>query len=406
MSKNWQVPSVVESTTEKISSVVTGTPEKLKAVSSAVIGFGRSVVIGDIQPQDVDTEMSELVLDNNKTNEDDDIEIEDGSYSADQRELLRPQDGDSDDDDEYIDETMPTTPEEPQVTCCTPAWWSVPQGSHGYPRWRHVFFRWRTLFIAIVLAGFVTVLYLFSKHNSPIRAKLYSFFDFLDKEVPVGWGAVVFAEVYAICEAAFLPGTPFDLAAGFAFGPWIGSASAWIGATVGSVVAFWFGRTLLRKWAAKKLRSNPKLRALDRAIGENTFKLVLLTRLSPVLPNPLLSYVYGVTKVSFPSYLLASFLGFGPMTILYSYFGSILRDVAEIFDPDDKTRETQKKEKIITLVVAIITTIAIMIVVTYITRRALASAMDEKKDTKQERRKKRRTAPISVEETEYKFERG
>jgi len=48
-----------------------------------------------------------------------------------------------------------------------------------------------------------------------------------------------------------------------------GSASAWIGATVGSVVAFWFGRTLLRKWAAKKLRSNPKLRALDRAIGNN-----------------------------------------------------------------------------------------------------------------------------------------
>jgi len=46
----------------------------------------------------------------------------------------------------------------------------------------------------------------------------------LQKEVPVGWGAVVFAEVYAICEAAFFPGTPFDLAAGFAFGPWIGSS--------------------------------------------------------------------------------------------------------------------------------------------------------------------------------------
>jgi len=61
------------------------------------------------------------------------------------------------------------------------------------------------------------------------------------------------------------------------------------------------------------------------------------------------------------------------------YSFGITRDVAEIFDPDDKTREAQKKEKIITLVIAIITTIAIMIVVTYITRRALASAMDEGK---------------------------
>jgi len=46
--------------------------------------------------------MSEIVVE-----DDGDIEIEDGSYGNESSELLKSEDGDSDDDDEYIDETMP-----------------------------------------------------------------------------------------------------------------------------------------------------------------------------------------------------------------------------------------------------------------------------------------------------------
>lgn len=48
---------------------------------------------------------------------------------------------------------------------------------------------------------------------------------------------------------------------------------------------------MVRDWAARAMRERPMLHALDAAIDDHGFKLVLLTRLSPLLPFPLLNFV-------------------------------------------------------------------------------------------------------------------
>ena len=59
-------------------------------------------------------------------------------------------------------------------------------------------------------------------------------------------------------------------------------------------------------------------------VGEHEgWKVVGLTRLSPIFPFTLLNYAYGVTKVKFSHYVLASWIGMMPGTILYVYVGSL-----------------------------------------------------------------------------------
>lgn len=43
-------------------------------------------------------------------------------------------------------------------------------------------------------------------------------------------------------------------------------------------------------------QDNPKYKAIDRAIGKESFKVVTLLRLSPLLPLALSNYFYGITR--------------------------------------------------------------------------------------------------------------
>ncbi len=72
------------------------------------------------------------------------------------------------------------------------------------------------------------------------------------------------------------------------------------------------------------MAKRPLFRALDAAVAEGGFKIVLLTRLSPLLPFVLLNYAFGLTRVKLRDYVLASWLGMLPGTLLYIYIGSTL----------------------------------------------------------------------------------
>jgi uncharacterized membrane protein YdjX (TVP38/TMEM64 family) len=65
----------------------------------------------------------------------------------------------------------------------------------------------------------------------------------------------------------------------------------------------------------------PKFKALDKAIGREGFKIILLLRLSPVFPFALSNYMYGLTAVRFWPYITATLIGFAPGTLAYVYSG-------------------------------------------------------------------------------------
>jgi hypothetical protein len=86
----------------------------------------------------------------------------------------------------------------------------------------------------------------------------------------------------------------------------------------------------LREWVARKVSGNPKFNAIDEAVGREGFKIVFLLRLSPVFPFNLLNYSLGLTKVSFKHYALASMIGMLPGGLMYVYFGSAARSIADV----------------------------------------------------------------------------
>ena len=144
------------------------------------------------------------------------------------------------------------------------------------------------------------------------------------------WGPIFVALFYIVACVFFLPGSVLTLGAGFLFGVPVGLVTAWTGATVGACAAFIVGRTLARDWVASKVSGNPKFTAVDEAVGRQGFKIVLLLRLSPVFPFNFLNYALGLTKVSFGKYALASFIGMLPGGLMYVYFGSVARSLADV----------------------------------------------------------------------------
>jgi len=143
-------------------------------------------------------------------------------------------------------------------------------------------------------------------------------------------GAVLLALAYVPACILFVPGSLLTLGAGFALGVPIGTVAVSAGSTAGAAAAFLLGRTLARDLIEARVSSDPRFLAIDRAVEREGFKIVLLTRLSPVFPFNLLNYAYGLTKVSFRDYLLASWIGMLPGTLMYVYLGSAIQTLAEL----------------------------------------------------------------------------
>lgn len=73
-------------------------------------------------------------------------------------------------------------------------------------------------------------------------------------------------------------------------------------------VAFLIARYFARERILKLVEDNKKFLAIDKAIGENGFRVVTLLRLSPLLPFSLGNYLYGLTSVKFVPYVLGRFV--------------------------------------------------------------------------------------------------
>ena len=142
------------------------------------------------------------------------------------------------------------------------------------------------------------------------------------------WGPAVFVAGYIGATVAFVPGSVLTLAAGAVFGFW-GTAYVMVGATIGAALAFLVARYIARGTIETRFQGNERFVALDRAVGRQGLKIVLLLRLSPVFPFNLLNYALGLTNVRFMDYFIAS-VGMVPGTLLYIYYGKLAGDVARL----------------------------------------------------------------------------
>ena len=186
------------------------------------------------------------------------------------------------------------------------------------------------------------------------------------------WGPAVFIAGYIVTTIAFIPGAVMTLAAGAVFGLPKATVYVLTGATLGSAAAFLISRYLAREAVAARVAGNARFAAIDRAVGAQGFKMVLLMRLSPVFPYNLLNYSLGLTTVRFTDYALAS-IGMLPGTLLYAYYGVLAGDVARLAGG---TAVARGPGYYAVLVLGLIATIAVSTLVTRAARRALRNATD------------------------------
>jgi len=144
------------------------------------------------------------------------------------------------------------------------------------------------------------------------------------------WGGVIFVAIYVVATVCFIPGSLLTLGGGFVFKLKWGVFLVWLGATIGATLAFLLGRTALRSWIAEKVQQYPRFRAVDAAVNKRGWVIVLLLRLTPILPFNLLNYALALTDVKFLQYFLPTAFGMIPGTTLYVYFGSLASDIADI----------------------------------------------------------------------------
>ena len=184
---------------------------------------------------------------------------------------------------------------------------------------------------------------------------------------------IAFMLIYVVATVAFLPGSILTLGAGVLFGIVKGSVFVFLGATIGATLAFLVGRYLARSWVSDKIAGNQKFSAIDRAVGKEGLKIVLLTRLSPIFPFNLLNYGLGVTGVSLKDYVLGS-VGMIPGTIMYVYIGSLAGSLATI--GGEPQSDVNPVAQWAIRIIGLIATVGVTLYVTKIARKALDESIE------------------------------
>jgi len=200
---------------------------------------------------------------------------------------------------------MKSRPHQPRIT--------APANTAPTPGFRWQWLLYFILAIALVGAG----------KYFHVQDRLQRALEWLGQLGP--WAPALFIALYAVATVLLIPGSVLTLGAGAVFGVIWGSIYASIASTLGAAAAFLIGRYLARDAIARKIEGNTRFAAIDRAVASAGWKIVGLTRLSPVFPFTLLNYAFGLTRVTFTHYALASWIGMMPGTVMYVYLGSLAK---------------------------------------------------------------------------------
>ena len=220
---------------------------------------------------------------------------------------------------------------------------------------------------AVVVAGLIIAANHFGvteKINNALNAAL----NWIDGLGPLGY--LAFIAIYILASVLFISGAVLTLGAGLVFGVVKGSILVSVASVAAATVSFLIGRYLAREKVAKLIEKQPKFKAIDSAVAKEGWKIVGLVRLSPVFPFVFLNYAFGVTQVSLRDYVVASWIGMMPGTIMYVYIGSLAQIATEGATGGAETLQWVLR------IVGLIVTVAVTVYVTKIAKKELDSQLE------------------------------
>ncbi len=183
-------------------------------------------------------------------------------------------------------------------------------------------------------------------------------------------GSILFIIFYALWVTFLLPGSWISMLGGFVYGSLIGSGFVFLGACLGAILTFWFGRKIFRNLIEKYFSLNPKFQLIQDSIESEGLKLIFLTRLSPAFPFGLLNLAYGFSKVSFNNFLIG-LLAILPGTFLYCSFGSFASDISKF---NEVISNQTSMQSLLFTIIGFISTLLVVVVFV----RALKRILEDK----------------------------
>ncbi|ERN43107.1 hypothetical protein KR51_00001750 [Rubidibacter lacunae KORDI 51-2] len=226
-----------------------------------------------------------------------------------------------------------------------------------------------------IAAGIVAVLIIAAKQlgiTIVINNALQGALQWIDSLGP--WGPIAFVFIYIAAAVFLISGAALTLGAGVLFGVVKGSIVVSVAATLGATAAFLVGRYLARDRVAKQIENRPSFKAIDAAVAAEGWKIVGLTRLSPVFPFVFLNYAFGVTQVKLRDYFFASWIGMLPGTVMYVYIGSLAKDLATLGAATEGDQTSVLRWAI--NIIGFVATVAVTLYVTKVARKALANKVE------------------------------
>ena len=149
--------------------------------------------------------------------------------------------------------------------------------------------------LGIVLAGAYWIVHHYDITEYLEPARFVEFMQSFGVLAPV-----VFIGLMALAVVVSpIPSLPLDLAAGAAFGPWLGTIYAVLGAEVGAIVSFLIGRALGQELLSRLLKSD--IVFCEKCSDHHLIGVVFFARLLPLFSFDLVSYGAGLSNMSLKS---------------------------------------------------------------------------------------------------------
>lgn len=144
------------------------------------------------------------------------------------------------------------------------------------------------------------------------------------------YAPLIFLLLASILPIFLFPPGIFSIIGGYLFGFKLGAILTITAAIVYTNVMFLISRYFARDYIEKFLVHKLSLKEFNRifSIKENKLAVFLIIfRLIPILPNSVVSYSYGLTRISFKNYFIANLIGLVPGRLIWLNFGSTLNNI-------------------------------------------------------------------------------
>ena len=200
-------------------------------------------------------------------------------------------------------------------------------------------------------------------------------------------GPIVLTLIYIVTTVIFIPGSLLAFGAGWVFKQtydslWkallVGTTSVWLGAWLGSFLAFLLGRFVFKSLSERLAAKYMVTKALDRAIQTEGLKFVFLLRLCAVVPFNVLNYALAMTSISLFDYLVGG-IGMLPVVMMDVFIGTTLGSLTEAVKGHNDTGE---EGLILTILIfGSIIFITVMVWMTCVVKRYLNQVIKEHQDS-------------------------